>query len=317
MVKKYEINGRNGCAWVDVLRGRVTNQSEQRWSETHVHGGGGGGHINRGYGYIAPTQVSSSASEQHLNQFWVRGLEDTETHFQVRNKSFAVAPGHEVIVAWGAAKGRDEGDLLFAANLTSNTTVDLLGEGRGWYNWAEDNKLVTTPVLYTGLFTWLPRVITILIITALPQIYFADPATHRWFATADAETSSAIREFEASRYLAVGRWISGWRLADEFFVDSSVFRLHKGHQQQLLGLRPAAGEQIAKDDARFVTELRKQFKEKLQGSAWLHIPVIVIAMFFLAIIWRRIGWDVYLKNWRSKQAQKIRSQVHEVFTRRT
>lgn len=87
--------------WIEGVHGKVG--SNQKWSDTYVSGTG--------------NSVSSSTVER--GEFWVVREDGTQSQIE---KNFAVAPGHEVTVLWGNAKGMSSGPYFVCRNYTANTT---------------------------------------------------------------------------------------------------------------------------------------------------------------------------------------------------
>lgn len=76
----------------DVVFGRVANQ--HKWSETRVWGGGGGGHVGRRGGTLAPVQIHSAVD---LNQeIWLELPDGSPYCLQLRNLNAQVLDGHPV-----------------------------------------------------------------------------------------------------------------------------------------------------------------------------------------------------------------------------
>jgi hypothetical protein len=136
-------------AWVCISEGVVSH--EKTWSETRVHGGGGGMIVNAHAVHVQPVSIRSTVTEK--NEFWITEDDGHETSVQLHNSAFPVRPGQRVRVAWGAHAKASSGSFLFARNFASNQRVDLIGN---WYNWAMQNRLVKTPLLYRLATTWLP-----------------------------------------------------------------------------------------------------------------------------------------------------------------
>jgi len=145
-----------GQMWLDVVEGEVVSQ--QKWSETHVRGSGGGGYINQGSGQIASTQIVSSTSEQL--EFWVKADDGKETAFRLSDVDMAVRPGQRVRIASGAkAGGKKKSTLLLAQNFASGETHALISD---WQRWALSAGLLRRPLWYRLLSNWVTLALAVI-----------------------------------------------------------------------------------------------------------------------------------------------------------
>ena len=146
-----------GEMWLDVVEGEVVSQ--QKWSETHVRGSGGGGYINQGSGHISSTQITSSTSEQL--EFWVKSDDGKETAFRLSDVDMAVRPGQRMRIASGAKASTKQSTVLLAKNFASGETHGLVSN---WLHWALSAGLLRRPLWYRLLTTWMTLGLALLIL---------------------------------------------------------------------------------------------------------------------------------------------------------
>ncbi|MCV2420277.1 hypothetical protein [Paucibacter sp. DJ2R-2] len=145
-----------GQMWLDVVEGEVVSQ--QKWSETHVRGSGGGGYINQGSGQIASTQIISSTSEQL--EFWVKSDDGKETAFRLSDVDMAVRAGQRVRIASGTkAGGKKKSAPLLAQNFASGETHALISD---WQRWALSAGLLRRPLWYRLLTNWVTLALAVI-----------------------------------------------------------------------------------------------------------------------------------------------------------
>ena len=97
-----------------------TIAAESKGRETHVHGGGGGGYLNNGTGYVAPTQVSSSTTVH--DTLFVVDLNGKEHSFQLADFDIAARPGHEVTVVQMVDPSTNRGRFVSVRNHSTGQT---------------------------------------------------------------------------------------------------------------------------------------------------------------------------------------------------
>ncbi len=100
---------------METLTGHVLE--EKKWSETQVHGSGGGGYMRDGSGFIHPVRIASTLTTRH--EFWIAGTDGRELCVALGDSPCRVRPGQSVAVAWGARQGRDRGPFLMLENRAS------------------------------------------------------------------------------------------------------------------------------------------------------------------------------------------------------
>lgn len=84
------------------------------WSETHVSGGGGGGFVHQGSGYVNPVNVQSTVVEKE--RFFVRHPDGTDATVTLTDGSDSFAEGHEVVLLYGSRSDPDHGWLYAIYN---------------------------------------------------------------------------------------------------------------------------------------------------------------------------------------------------------
>lgn len=128
--------------WLRHVCGVVVDQ--QRWSETHVSGGGGFMSINngQGMGYSAPMQ-SAVVNKQDI---WVQKDDGLVESFSVAG---GVATGHKVSIFWGGLEGVKKGPYRGVFNYASDSmaVIDM-----GITNGITDSRLDEPSV---NLFDWI------------------------------------------------------------------------------------------------------------------------------------------------------------------
>lgn len=81
------------------------------WSETYVSGGGGGGFVQQGSGYVNPVRVQSTVSEKE--RFFVRHPDGSDATVTLSDAGDSFANGQEVVLIYGSRTDPDQG-LLYA-----------------------------------------------------------------------------------------------------------------------------------------------------------------------------------------------------------
>lgn len=104
----------------DVLLGRVA--AEKKWSETRVWGGGGGGHVGRRGGLLAPVHIRSAVD---LNQeIWLDLPDGSPYCLQVTNMNVQALEGHPLTVVLIRTRSKEKGRVGLVCNLATGTQCD-------------------------------------------------------------------------------------------------------------------------------------------------------------------------------------------------
>ncbi len=155
MIESSEVKSTNGIARFDLLEGIVQNHQTQRWAETHVRGGGGGGYVHPTHGGQVHTGgVSSSIVNREHTQFWLTDEKGIQHAVKLSNETLPTADGQKVRVIWGSKKGNSNQTLLYARNYTSQT--DVIASDKELAEWVEKQDLFSYPALYKLIFFHIP-----------------------------------------------------------------------------------------------------------------------------------------------------------------
>ncbi|MBC7905597.1 MAG: hypothetical protein H7Y60_02475, partial [Rhodospirillaceae bacterium] len=104
----------------DVLLGRVA--AEKKWSETRVWGGGGGGHVGRRGGNLAPVQIRSTID---LNQeIWLDLPDGSPYCLQMTNMNVQALEGHPLTVVLVRTRSKEQGRVGLVCNLATGAQFD-------------------------------------------------------------------------------------------------------------------------------------------------------------------------------------------------
>jgi hypothetical protein len=126
---------------VHYRSGRVGDSSKNL--ETRVSGGGGGGYVQGGSGYVQPTYVTSSTTVH--DTLFVVDSDGQEHSFQLSDFNLAVRPGNEVSVVWLIRPGKESGYYVAVRN--HSTRQSFFDEAM--------LKKTLFPFTHTELFNWL------------------------------------------------------------------------------------------------------------------------------------------------------------------
>lgn len=90
-MKKYNIND-------DIYErvGVVTDSKDQRYSSTHVSGGGSYTSVNNGVAYTTHVPVRSTTSHHHYQTIWIKEKDGTEGSHELYNQDVEFREGHDV-----------------------------------------------------------------------------------------------------------------------------------------------------------------------------------------------------------------------------
>jgi hypothetical protein len=151
--KTYE-----GCT-VHYCSGKVSGESKGR--ETHVYGGGGGGYVHNGSGYVGSTSISSSTTVH--DTLFLLDTNGKEHSFQLSNFDLAVRPEHEVTVVWLIRPGESSGYYLAVRNHTTGRSF-FNDNGISWTLFPKANSTFWQTVFaFSVLFTCMLSLIPLLL----------------------------------------------------------------------------------------------------------------------------------------------------------
>lgn len=125
------------------LTGEV--KDSRKWTSTEVsgEGGGGGGYVQGGSGYVSTQPVNITSTTTTHDQLFVQGSDGKEICVETSDANLQVRPGHIVSVVWGIKKGKDQGYYwtIFNHNTEKTNWLDVsssfsprfFGQGRFWW----------------------------------------------------------------------------------------------------------------------------------------------------------------------------------------
>lgn len=155
MKQTSEIKTSGGIAQFELLEGAVQNHQTQRWAETHVSGGGGGGYVHPTHGgHVHTGGVSSSIVNREHTQFWLTDQAGVQHAVQLSNDTMPTADGQKVRVVWGCKKGNSSKTILYARNYASQT--DVIASDKELAEWMNKQYLFRYPALYRLIFFHIP-----------------------------------------------------------------------------------------------------------------------------------------------------------------
>lgn len=124
MADTYKLS--NGQSiWLSRFTGTVVDLN--KWSETHVSGGGGGGYVGHGGGYVRNAPVQSHITTK--TDFFLKDKDGKERDFKLV-ADVPLRKDHEVTITWGAASGIERGSYLYLINHTTGRSDRLSIERR-------------------------------------------------------------------------------------------------------------------------------------------------------------------------------------------
>ncbi len=325
MVKRLEVKTRNGAAYFDAIEGEVINQSQQRWSETHVYSTGGGGQHG---GYISAPTIHSNTSTHHLNEFWIREDDGIEHCFQFQNCDFAVAAGQRVRLACTAGKTKPSGEPIYAYNFNSKIAYDFL-EGR-WLRWAKSNGLIRYPLVYRLIVRWIPFILFALLAFFAPNLAVPEKSVQQHIKgvvgaslqnviykaknTNQIQSEQAIvQNLVASAYQHIDitlllakvfdpvRAMQGWMNTDEFWAE-----------QGGLSKQVAQGRRTIKNKALVNTVTSNVVREREGMMTNIYAMAVAIVTFGWFIVWptfELFGFIFFAVAWRRRVVNTLRQQV--------
>ena len=129
-----------------------------KWSETHISGGGGGGMTYGGHGSSHVNDVSSQVISQ--GEIWVRDEAGKEHHLRFSGIEVPTRGGHILTAIYARAK-RDKKGLYFLASLYNHTT----GENYTLNKVLEDTAYKSLHIARHGGF-WLGLLWLVLLVSA-------------------------------------------------------------------------------------------------------------------------------------------------------
>lgn len=94
------------------LTGAVLSASKNL--ETKVSGGGGGGYVNQGSGYVAPVSIKSTTTVH--DQLFLADKSGTEHAYQLQGFDLACRESNQVTVAWAMKPGAKQGPYVLVYN---------------------------------------------------------------------------------------------------------------------------------------------------------------------------------------------------------
>lgn len=171
MIRNSEVSTTNGTAQFDLLEGVVTHHQTQRWAETHVSSGGGGGFVHPEHGgHVHSAPVNSKVVSREHTQFWLTDEIGVQHPIQLSNETMPTADGHKVRVIWGRNKnGKNAKVMLYARNYASQQ--DVIASDKELYDWACKQNLLRYPRFYMWLFSYIPALFVLyLTIVWVPSI---------------------------------------------------------------------------------------------------------------------------------------------------
>ncbi|THF65633.1 hypothetical protein E6C76_08670 [Pseudothauera nasutitermitis] len=98
------------------VTGEVIGSSKH--SQTQVYGGGGGGYLHQGTGYLSGGQISSSSVTCH--EFWLRLDDGTEMPVSLRGVDIPLRAGQRITLIAGGPANVDEGQYCILVNHSAN-----------------------------------------------------------------------------------------------------------------------------------------------------------------------------------------------------
>lgn len=125
------------------LTGEV--KDSRKWTSTEVsgEGGGGGGYVQGGSGYVSTQPVNITSTTTTHDQLFVQGSDGKEICVETSNANLQVRPGHTVSVVWIIKKGKDRGPYCVVYNhnteqtrwlyVSSSFSPWFFGQGRFWW----------------------------------------------------------------------------------------------------------------------------------------------------------------------------------------
>ncbi|MEK7764274.1 MAG: hypothetical protein AAB433_22090 [Nitrospirota bacterium] len=143
MAKTSEVTLKGMKFEIYSLTGEV--KDSRKWTSTEVsgEGGGGGGYVQGGSGYVSTQPVNITSTTTTHDQLFVQGSDGKEICVETSNANLQVRPGHIVSVVWGIKKGKDQGYYwtIFNHNTEKTNWLDVsssfsprfFGQGRFWW----------------------------------------------------------------------------------------------------------------------------------------------------------------------------------------
>lgn len=162
-----------------ILTGEV--MSSDKYSETHVHGGGGGGYVTTGalghvHGSTSPVRISSTVDRTH--EFWLRAGDGTEHAVRLAHHDIPLRAGQKVSLISFRSAGASNGWYSALVNHSA---------GRHWHLFRGQgiNKKLGVE-RYTGMSILIAAGIYLLINTVLVSPLFLLFAKMGWTSAAAA-----------------------------------------------------------------------------------------------------------------------------------
>lgn len=148
MAKTSEVTLKGMRFAIYSLTGEV--KDSRKWTSTEVsgEGGGGGGYVHGGSGYVSAQPVSIESTTTTHDQLFVQGPDGKEICVETTDANLQVRPGHKVSVVWGIKKGKDQGYYWAIFNHNTEKT-----------NWLDVSSSFTPWFFGQGTFWWVMAVL--------------------------------------------------------------------------------------------------------------------------------------------------------------
>lgn len=117
--------------------GTVTRSEKSR--ETNVHGSGGGGYTNNGYGQTSNVRIYSTTTEHDL--LFMQDGNGNEHSYQLQDFGLACNTGHEITVLQAVEKTKDRGPYIVVHNhstrktFSQQATLNSMFRDNRWITW--------------------------------------------------------------------------------------------------------------------------------------------------------------------------------------
>lgn len=132
--------------------------SSEKRSETHVSSSGGGGHVGREGGYVAPPTIQSEAITKH--EFWMKTDEGKEMPVQLEGLDIPLLPGQKVTMLSAKKKGNDSGYYAALINHSAGQYWPVSKAETLLSNFKMQHQHALMFLLFTPAMAWLGSTVT-------------------------------------------------------------------------------------------------------------------------------------------------------------
>lgn len=122
-------------------------------SETHISSSGGGGHVSRDGGYVAPPTIQSKVITKH--EFWMKTDEGQEMPVQLEGLDIPLLPGQKVTMLSVKKKDKDSGHYATLINHSAGQYWPVSKAGTLLSNFKMDHQHALIFWLFTPAMAWL------------------------------------------------------------------------------------------------------------------------------------------------------------------